>query len=101
MNIHFETESLSHRYSEKVTFENISFALEKGEILSLLGESGAGQIYAVAVFGGPCTPFRRTHQDGGAGIVFGKRLIVRRNTEEWGLFFRNILCFLISTFGTT
>ena len=43
MSAYFDVQSLSHRYSHRTTFQDIDFSLQRGEILSLLGESGQGK----------------------------------------------------------
>ena len=36
-------ENLSKEYIKKKTLNNVSFSMEKGEILGMLGKSGAGK----------------------------------------------------------
>ncbi|EKB7628996.1 ABC transporter ATP-binding protein, partial [Enterococcus faecalis] len=51
-----EVKNLSFSYKEKSIFENISFDLKDGEILSILGPNGAGKTTLIKCLSGLLSP---------------------------------------------
>lgn len=51
-----EVEGLSHRYGDELVVDNVSLALESGELLGLLGPSGSGKTTIVQIIAGHCQP---------------------------------------------
>ena len=60
MGAHFDVEGLSYRYGKQSIFEDISFSLQRGEILSLLGASGQGKSTLLLCLAGLMQPNRGT-----------------------------------------
>jgi len=52
MNAAVELQSLTKRYGDLVAVDNVSFAIEKGEIFGLLGPNGAGKTTTVEIIEG-------------------------------------------------
>src|SRR5450432_228250 len=63
-----EVKNLRKTYGELVAVDDVSFMLEKGQMLGLLGPNGAGKTTTVSMIAGLVTPNR------GDVIIGGKRL---------------------------
>ena len=51
-----EADDLSHSFGENCVLDNISFKIEKGKVIGLLGPSGAGKTTLVNILTGQLTP---------------------------------------------
>ena len=65
MNAAVEVQSLTKKYGDLVAVDNVSFAIEKGEIFGLLGPNGAGKTTTVEIIEGLRKP------DSGSVTVMG------------------------------
>ena len=66
--------AISKHYGGVFALNDVSFELEKGEILGLCGENGAGKSTLVKILGGYVTPETGTLVVDGRDIEFGKRV---------------------------
>ena len=89
-------ESVTHRYGERVALDNVSFAVNRGELFGLLGPNGGGKTTLFRILS-TLMPARdgRVQMDGGVidrrriGVVFqspslDKKLTVRENLVHQG-----------------
>jgi ABC-2 type transport system ATP-binding protein len=67
-----EVRNLSKRYGDVLAVDDVSFSMERGEILGLLGPNGAGKTTTIHMLLGLITP------SGGEVRVFGRRLADHR-----------------------
>ncbi len=65
---------VSKRYGGVFALSDVSFSLQKGEILGLCGENGAGKSTLVKILGGHVTPDSGTLTVAGNKIELGKRI---------------------------
>ena len=65
---------ISKRYGGVFALNDVSFSLEKGEILGLCGENGAGKSTLVKILGGHVTPDEGRLVIDGQTIEFGQRV---------------------------
>ncbi len=81
MNHIIELENISHSYQKTEVLKNISFTVKKGEILGLLGPSGAGKTTLVNILTGQLS------QTSGTGRVLGDdtKMISNRTKEQMGI----------------
>lgn len=63
-----ECRNLTHRYGERLIYENLSFEVPHGRILGLLGKNGTGKTTTINILNGylepvagECLIFRREH----------------------------------------
>lgn len=61
-----EVKNITKRYPGVVALDNVSFSVEKGEVLALIGENGAGKSTMIKIIAGAITP------DSGTIIIDGK-----------------------------
>ena len=65
----FEVENLSFRYGSHLILDRISFQLEKGKILALLGPNGTGKTTLLKALSGILRPFEGTSKMDGAELL--------------------------------
>ena len=65
MNPVFELKNVTKQFGRQVALDNVSLAGERGTVVALLGENGAGKTTALRILLGLLEP------DGGSGRVFG------------------------------
>jgi len=81
-------------YGDVVAVDNVSFDVEKGQIVSLLGPSGCGKTTTLRVIAGFETP------DAGKVIISGQDVTAQRPYERnVGLLFQNYALFPHMTVG--
>ena len=64
-----EVKNLSKHFGHKIAVDNISFTVEKGEVLGFLGPNGAGKSTTMRMVTGYLPPTRGTVLVGGNDIV--------------------------------
>ena len=88
-----EVKNLTKRFGDLEVLKGVSFSLEKGQVLAIIGSSGGGKSTLLR-----CLNFLET-PDGGQIIVNGKQLLsgseeeIRRNRLHFGLVFQNFNLF--------
>ena len=88
-----EVKNLTKRFGELEVLKGVSFSLEKGQVLAIIGSSGGGKSTLLR-----CLNFLET-PDSGEIIVDGKQLLaeseeeIRRNRLHFGLVFQNFNLF--------
>ena len=88
-----EVKNLTKRFGELEVLKGVSFFLEKGQVLAIIGSSGGGKSTLLR-----CLNFLET-PDSGQIIVNGKQLLsgseeeIRRNRLHFGLVFQNFNLF--------
>ena len=70
-------EHITKVFGEVVANDDISFSIEKGEVLSILGENGSGKTTLLNVLGGIYT------QDGGKVFINDKEAIIRSPKDAY------------------
>lgn len=65
----FEVENLSFRYGSQLILDRISFQLEKGKILALLGPNGTGKTTLLKALSGILRPFEGMSKMDGAELL--------------------------------
>ncbi|RQW63681.1 sugar ABC transporter ATP-binding protein [Vibrio viridaestus] len=73
-NIILDARNISKRYGGVFALNDVSFSLEKGEILGLCGENGAGKSTLVKILGGYVTPDTGSIKIGSTDIALGQRV---------------------------
>ena len=81
--------NLSKKYKDKTIFENLSFDIEEGEMVAIIGDSGKGKTTLLNCLGG------LDKIDGGEITVLGKSLTAKN--RKW--FFREVYGFLFQNFA--
>ena len=88
-----EVKNLTKRFGDLEVLKGVSFSLEKGQVLAIIGSSGGGKSTLLR-----CLNFLET-PDSGEIIVNGKQLLsgseeeIRRNRLHFGLVFQNFNLF--------
>ena len=88
-----EVKNLTKRFGDLEVLKGVSFSLEKGQVLAIIGSSGGGKSTLLR-----CLNFLET-PDSGEIIVDGKQLLsgseeeIRRNRLHFGLVFQNFNLF--------
>ena len=88
-----EVKNLTKRFGNLEVLKGVSFSLEKGQVLAIIGSSGGGKSTLLR-----CLNFLET-PDSGQIIVNGKQLLagseeeIRRNRLHFGLVFQNFNLF--------
>ena len=88
-----EVKNLTKRFGDLEVLKGVSFSLEKGQVLAIIGSSGGGKSTLLR-----CLNFLET-PDGGEIIVDGKQLLagteeqIRKNRLHFGLVFQNFNLF--------
>ena len=88
-----EVKNLTKRFGNLEVLKGVSFSLEKGQVLAIIGSSGGGKSTLLR-----CLNFLET-PDSGEIIVNGKQLLsgseeeIRRNRLHFGLVFQNFNLF--------
>lgn len=73
-----EVENLHYSYNENIVLENISFAVEKGEYLALIGPNGSGKTTLLKILLGLLKP------DSGSVTILGKNIQRLKNRSAQG-----------------
>ena len=73
----FELRNVTKQFGRQVALDNVSLTGERGTVVALLGENGAGKTTALRILLGLLEP------DGGSGRVFGGST-VRKFADELG-----------------
>jgi ribose transport system ATP-binding protein len=75
-------ENISKRYPGVVALDDVTFALDSGEVRALLGKNGAGKSTLIKVLSGAVTP------DSGQIIIDGKPVVMHstRDPFEFGIY---------------
>ena len=63
-----ECRNLSHHYSERLIYENLSFEVPRGRVLGLLGKNGTGKTTTINILGGYLEP------SAGQCLIFGEEI---------------------------
>ncbi len=89
-----ELNNISKKYPGATTFavDQVSFSLEKGEILALVGESGSGKTTLLRLIAGLEHPDSGTIQIGGEVVVSGSKS-VPANKRKTGMVFQDYALF--------
>ncbi len=89
-----ELSNISKRYrnADKFAVDNVSFSLEKGEILALVGESGSGKTTLLRIIAGLEHPDNGTIQLAGDIIVNGRKSLPA-NKRKTGMVFQDYALF--------
>ena len=88
-----EVKNLTKRFGDLEVLKGVSFSLEKGQVLAIIGSSGGGKSTLLR-----CLNFLET-PDSGEIIVDGKQLLsgseeeIRKNRLHFGLVFQNFNLF--------
>lgn len=61
-----EVTDITHRYGKKKVLENLSFHLDEGKTLALLGKNGTGKSTTLNILGGFLTP------ESGSALIYGE-----------------------------
>ena len=61
----FELKNVTKQFGRQVALDNVSLVGERGTVVALLGENGAGKTTALRILLGLLEP------DGGSGRIFG------------------------------
>ena len=71
MTMLLEADELSHSFGDNRVLDHISFQIEKGKVIGLLGPSGAGKTTLVNILTGQLTPTSGTIKTQEAHLVTG------------------------------
>ena len=88
-----EVKNIGKSFGDTRVLENISFDLEEGEVLSIIGSSGSGKTTLLR-----CLNFLETPDEGeiwvnGKQLLSGNEETIRRNRLHFGLVFQNFNLF--------
>lgn len=87
-----QVENLQKSFEDTKVLKNISFSLEKGQVLAIIGSSGSGKTTLLR-----CLNFLETPDDGQIYVneapLLGNGLEVRENRLHFGLVFQNFNLF--------
>ena len=67
-----ECRNLTHRYGERLIYENLSFEVPHGRILGLLGKNGTGKTTTINILNGYLEPVA------GECLIFGENIRTMR-----------------------
>lgn len=84
-----EIKNIRKIYGEKVVFDNLSFTIEQGTMVAIIGESGKGKTTLLNCLG------QLDDLDGGVIEVMGKSILPRKRRE----FFKTKASFLFQNFA--
>ena len=88
MNV-IEARNISKSYKEKVIFQNLSFVVNEGEIVGIIGDSGKGKTTLLNCLG------QLDEIDAGEIFIYGNKI----NKQQRKKYFKEVFGFLFQNFA--